>query len=238
MVRKTVAVMQPYVFPYAGYFSLVQASDVFVFYDDVHFRKGGWINRNRILINGAPYLFSIPLKNGSPNVLIKDVETRDAGRFREKFLKQLDLAYRKAPYFDQGMAYVEGVFASGGDHVSDLAIHSVKGLYALIGIERDFLLSSKAFAESRGMEKSDRLIAITKALGADSYVNAPGGQALYSKEYFKRQGVSLSFVRPVPLAGDMRGKDGDIEGGLSIIDAVMNNDAENLLRLIDSYELT
>lgn len=234
MVRKTVAVMQPYVFPNAGYFSLVQASDVFVFYDDVNFRKGGWINRNRIRINEAPYLFSIPLRNISQNVLIKDVETSDVGRFRDRFLKQLRLAYGKAPYFDQGMAYVEKVLPSGDRHISDLAINSVKGLYELIKVEKRFLLSSEAFAGTRGMDKSERLIAITKALDADSYVNAPGGMSLYSKEYFSSCGVSLSFVRTRRLPGEQSG--GDIEDGLSIIDAVMNHDANEILRLVDSYE--
>jgi hypothetical protein len=76
-MSKRIAVMQPYVFPYIGYMNLVKASDKFVFYDDVNFIKKGWINRNRIMLMGESYRFSIPLKQQSQNVLIKDTEVSD-----------------------------------------------------------------------------------------------------------------------------------------------------------------
>ena len=82
-----VAIMQPYVFPYVGYMNLVQASDKFVFYDDVHFIKKGWINRNRIMLMGEPYRFSIPLKRQSQNSLIKDTEVSNLPLFAKLYLR-------------------------------------------------------------------------------------------------------------------------------------------------------
>ena len=74
MSQKKVAIMQPYLFPYLGYFQLINAVDAFVFYDDVNFIKRGWINRNRILVNNEDQLISIPLIKASQNKLIKDVQ--------------------------------------------------------------------------------------------------------------------------------------------------------------------
>ena len=84
-----IAIMQPYIFPYIGYFQLVQAVEMFVFYDDVNYIKGGWINRNRILINNQPSYVTIPLKGASPNKLICEIEFIDSKR---KFLTSIKIA--------------------------------------------------------------------------------------------------------------------------------------------------
>ena len=57
--------MQPYLFPYIGYFQLIHSSDEFIIYDNIEYTKKGWINRNRILFNGSPQIFTIPLKKDS-----------------------------------------------------------------------------------------------------------------------------------------------------------------------------
>src|SRR5690606_39843209 len=122
----TVAIMQPYAFPYLGYFNLVQASGVFVFYDDVNFITRGWINRNRVLVKGQAHQFSIPLSGASQNKRILDVGLHDFGAFRNKFLKQLKHAYRHAPCYGSGLAYAEEVLSSDYERIADLAIASVK----------------------------------------------------------------------------------------------------------------
>ena len=66
--------MQPYFFPYIGYFQLINAVDKFIILDDVNYIKKGWINRNRILLNGKDYLFTIPCEKISQNKLINEVE--------------------------------------------------------------------------------------------------------------------------------------------------------------------
>ena len=119
-MNNTVAIMQPYVFPYIGYFCLTEASDIFVFHDDVHYIKGGWINRNRILINGAPYLFTIPVSKWRSNEFILDVESRSISDFRRQFPKQIALAYKKSPFFETGLRYVEEVLNSSHRSISDM----------------------------------------------------------------------------------------------------------------------
>jgi len=229
------AVMQPYVFPYIGYFNLIEASDAFVFYDDVHYINRGWINRNRVLINGAAHTFTVPLAGASQNRLIMDVALHELVSFRAKFLRQLGQAYARAPYFQAGISYVETVLRQPCVSIADLAIHSVEQLYVFLGLSRKLFRSSATFGASRGMERADRLIEITRALGATRYVNALGGMDLYEQEYFRQYEVELNFVRPV-LAPYRQGGH-DFVPGLSIIDVVMNNDVETVASLIRQYEL-
>jgi hypothetical protein len=235
-MKNAVAVMQPYVFPYLGYFCLIEASDVFVFYDDVNFIQRGWINRNQILINGEPHRFTIPLTNGSQNELIKNVRTHALDAFKEKFLKQLSFAYKRAPFFDVGMHYVEDVFSSNNELIADLAIHSVAHFYHLLGMKKDFLSSSLVCPESKGLDKADRLIDITKKLGGSAYLNAVGGMNLYEKNYFNERGVGLSFVKPRMLEYRQNGV-GCFIPGLSVIDAVMNCTIPELKIMIERFDL-
>src|SRR6185437_13492359 len=90
---------QPYFFPYIGYFQLVYASDVFVFYDDVNYINRGWINRNRILVNGKDQMLTMPCKDASQNKLIMDIEILNNDKTMQNLLATIQMAYKKAPYF-------------------------------------------------------------------------------------------------------------------------------------------
>jgi WbqC-like protein len=236
MNGKTVAIMQPYLFPYVGYFCLAEASDIFVFYDDVNYIPRGWINRNQILLNGVPYKFSVPLSNGSQNELIRDVHTHAFADFRNKFLKQLQHAYSKAAHYKRGCDYVDAVLRPDIGSIADVAIRSVEEFYNLVGKSKVFIRSSESFQGTRGMERADRLIAITKALQSTNYVNAIGGTSLYEKPYFADRGINLSFLKAdlqkYPQVGSK-----EFVPGLSIIDLVMNSSVEGMMPHLASYEL-
>ena len=92
------AIMQPYFFPFIGYWQLIHAVDIFVIYDDVSYIKRGWINRNRILLNNEPYLFSISCKKSSQNKLINEIELALDSRLQNKLFKTFEHAYIKAPF--------------------------------------------------------------------------------------------------------------------------------------------
>jgi hypothetical protein len=235
-MSNTVAIMQPYAFPYIGYFCLAEASDVFVFHDDVNYIKGGWINRNRIVINGAPYLFSIPVSRWESDDFIMNVRIQSIIDFRRKFLRQLELAYRNAPSFEIGLSYVDDVLNSSHISISELAIHSIVRLYKLVGLPKTFLRSSERFSGLRGVGRSEKLTAITKALGSNNYVNPIGGTALYDKTSFAEMGVSLSFVKSKLTEYRQVGAREFIPS-MSIIDVLMNNDLDRVRMLMKDYEL-
>lgn len=238
MMTTKIAIMQPYVFPYIGYMNLVNASDKFVFYDDVHFIKKGWVNRNRIILGGEPYRFTIPIKSQSQNILIKDIEVSDLNTFADKFLKQLNFEYKNAPHKEKVLEYVREVLGDSHKNISEVAIASIKLFFRYVGIEKKFHYSSREFESTRGLEKADRLIKITKSLGSDEYINSIGGMSLYSKEFFTLNGVTLNFVKPdlVPYV-HCNERNGIFYPGLSVIDTMMNISECEIRNHLDSYEL-
>lgn len=233
----TVAVMQPYAFPYIGYLQLLSAADHFVFYDDVAFIKRGWINRNRILLGGREHLFSIPCIGASQNRLIHEIQVDPAAKWRSKLMQTVETAYRKAPFFGDVAPIVEAVLAEPQQSIAALARQSVLGCCAYLGIERQTQRSSDAHAESAGLGRAERLIAITKALGGSRYVNSIGGQELYEKGAFAEQGVSLSFLRPELLPYEQRSAPAFVPG-LSILDLMMHLPPDEILaKHLPAYEL-
>lgn len=228
--------MQPYVFPYIGYFQLICATDKFVFYDDVDFIKGGWINRNKILINNKENLFTVPLKEASSFKLINETVLHPViyPKWKKKFFKSLSQTYSKAKYFNEVFPVIKKVFDSQND-ISNLAVESILEIMEYLGIERDFYLSSRDFPDSKGMERANRIIEITNRLGCDSYINMPGGKKLYGKDFFAEHKIKLEFLQP-----SVNEYDQNINGfvsGLSIIDVLMFNSIEETRLLLTKYQL-
>ena len=128
--------MQPYIFPYIGYFQLINAVDKFVFYDDVNFIKQGWINRNRILLNGAGHMFTIPLADASSFKKINEVciHKKLFQSWKNKFYKTISLSYSKAPFFHQTYTLIESILDRDFDTVSGLAIYAVNKVCVALDI--------------------------------------------------------------------------------------------------------
>lgn len=232
-----IAIMQPYIFPFLGYFSLVDVVDNFVFYDDVNFVKKGWVNRNNILINGNKHLFTIPLKKASQNSKINEIQLSDITNFKEVFLKSLKHSYSKSNYYNFAIDFIEDIFNSNaGDSISDLASISVKNLSNLIGLDTSFYNSSDYHQPEINTLKEDRLIEIAKIFKSYHYINSYGGIALYDKDYFKSKGINLSFIEFLPKPYTQLNSDSFVEN-LSYIDCIMNIDIKEIKELIRSYNV-
>lgn len=234
--EKRIAIMQPYVFPYLGYFHLIEASNLFVFYDDVNYITRGWINRNRILLNGKDFLFTIPVSKASQNKLINENTLAINDIWLDKIKRTLSQAYRKAPFFQQVEPLIMSVLSENHRGISDLAICSVVKIYEYLGIPFNYTKSSDCSPETRGLDKADRLIEIVKKQGYKRYVNAPGGVNLYTKEYFEANGVELSFVKSMPIQYTQYSN--TFVPWLSIIDILMFNEQTAIKRFLKSYQLT
>ncbi len=219
---RRVAIMQPYLFPYIGYFHLIEATDKIVFYDDVNYIKSGWINRNRILLNGKEHLFTVALQDAGSFKLINEIRPLIDERFKSKFFKLIQSAYGKAPNYNDVSQIIFNVFKDDYTNVAQLAINSVNAVMEYLGKEISYTRSSECAPATKGMDKANRLIRITKDLGYNHYVNPPGGKELYDKEYFSEQGVRLSFIKSGNIAYQQF--PGEFVPWLSIIDVLMFND--------------
>jgi hypothetical protein len=230
-----VAIMQPYFFPYLGYFQLVQAVDDFVFYDDVMFIKKGWINRNRILMQGSDFLFTIPLEKQSQNKSIRESNVAWGTDFPAKFLVQLESAYKKAPQYDSVMTLIRDLLDTQPENLAELAANSIQSVWQYLGQEKRFHFSSQLL-DNQMEGRADRLIHLTKGLGDSRYINALNGQSLYEKTYFAEQGVELLFINPF-LSPYAQGKAKEFIPGLSMIDVLMWNTKEEVNQMLTNYSL-
>jgi len=232
----SIAIMQPYVFPYIGYFQLIYASEVFVFYDDVHFINRGWINRNRILVNGKDQLFTIPCTDASQNKLIKDVAIQDDPKTMRNLLATIRMTYSKAPFFHDVYQLIERTLLAKKEiTISSLAIGSVTNVCDYLGLRKTFRLSSTEY-DNRELKKADRLMDICHKEGMSHYINAAGGKEIYTKEYFKADNIDLDFLvpRPVEYAQFNRA----FVPWLSIIDVLMFNSIEEINdKILPSFSL-
>jgi hypothetical protein len=235
LFRMRLSIMQPYIFPYIGYFNLIEATEKIILYDDVNYIKNGWINRNRILSNGVELLFSIPIQNASQNKLINQTNVIIDQKFIKKSLSQLTHSYCKAPNFKHVYDLFEQVITDNHTTIADMAIDSIIKVYQYLEKEIVWDKSSSCSPYSKGMARADRLIEICKEQACSEYVNPIGGQTLYDKQYFGSKGIELHFLKTkLPNYTQFNH---DFVPGLSIIDVLMFNDKKTCLEMFKSYEL-
>lgn len=231
---KTVVVMQPYFFPYLGYFQLAASSSVFVFLDDVAFIKQGWINRNRWLVQGKAHLFTVPLVAPSINRSIATTLIVDNLQWRSKLIRQLEQAYARAPFRAPVIDLVRSVLSSPHRSISTLAAASVRASCSYVGLHVSWKSSSDSFPLHE-LKGASRIISICRELEANRYINAPGGKELYDTTKFAKAGIELKFLKPVLPTYSQLGN--SFVSGLSIIDVLMFNPPETVRSWMEAYEL-
>lgn len=182
--------MQPYLFPYIGYWQLISAVDIFVILDDVNYIKKGYVNRNSILINGAPKLFTLELIGASQNKLINEIEV---GSNHQKILKTIETAYKKAPYFEKVFPVVQNVFGQEERNLAKFIGFSLGEMSKYLGLDTEFIYSSD-IKKDNSLKAQDKILDICKKINATSYINAIGGKNLYDKAEFQERGIKLSFL--------------------------------------------
>ena len=228
------AIMQPYFMPYIGYFQLIGAVDVFVVYDNIKYTKKSWINRNRLLQNGADAIFSLPLKKDSD--FLNVVERELAEDFnRDKFLNQLRGAYGRAPHFADTYPLLEHIVRYEDRNLFRFIHHSIACICQHLGIRTEIRVSSD-IAVDHELKSQDKVVALCQALGAGTYINAIGGLDLYEREAFNARDIDLKFIKSKPFDYAQFGK--DFVPWLSIADVLMFNSLDAVREGISSnYEL-
>ena len=226
--------MQPYFFPYVGYFQLMHAVDVFVFYDEAQYMKGGWVNRNRILRDGAPAWWTFPIVRDDYRLPIAQrlysADPADA----QGLLDKLDNAYRRAPCHAATRALVAQQLGTDERRVSVFNRVHLEAIARSLGLRCRFLASSE-IEHDRGLHGQARVLELCRRLGASRYVNAIGGLDLYDAEAFARAGVELAFVQARPPSYAQFGQ--AHVSSLSIVDVLMFNPPEQAQALLPHYRL-
>lgn len=233
---KKVAIMQPYLFPYIGYFQLIDAADEFIIYDNVQWIKGGWINRNRILTNNGPEYISLPVKKDSYKKNIN--ERRYSVGFEDNkrmILDRVEDAYEGAPYFTETYQIIQQCFNIGIENVAQFNTKALQLCCEYLGITTTISVSSEILGVKNNLRGQHRVIDIAKTVGARHYINAIGGRLLYDNKDFANNGLKLSFLetrlKPYKQFGNV------YTPGMSIIDIMMFNSLTDIKTMLNEYDL-
>lgn len=215
-----ISIMQPYIFPYIGYFQLIKASDIFVCLDDVNFIKRGWIHRNRLCFNGYTCYFTIPIEDSSQFRKINEtrISHNEFEKWRDKFFSSLKYFYKKQQYFEDGILLAEMVLSSYVESIAELSELSLNTCCSLFGITTPIKYSSH-IENINKLNRESRLIDICHKFQCEHYLNAVGGKNLYSREMFEPHGIVLEFLQPNIHPYGVKGR--PFIPSLSILDAVM-----------------
>ncbi|CAA2105229.1 hypothetical protein MBUL_03088 [Methylobacterium bullatum] len=229
-----VAIMQPYLFPYIGYFQLIAAVDQFVVYDTVKYTKKGWINRNRFLRDGEPVVFTLPLHKDSDHLDIR--ERRVAASFDpDRLCAQIAQAYRRAPHLDETMGLVETVLRIESTNLFDHLRRALALTCAHLAIDTPVRTASEIEGVT-DLRRQDRVLDICERLGASTYINPIGGTALYDPAAFAQRGIALRFLRSRPFAYGQANH--PFVPWLSILDVLMFNPRSSLRAVLTGgYDL-
>jgi hypothetical protein len=230
------AIMQPYFLPYVGYFQLMAAVDKFVLLDDVNFINRGWINRNRIVVNGEPYWLTLPLAKASQNRLINEIDIVDDPVWKRKMLRTVELSYRSAPLAHRVLPMFAELIEGASGSLSTFLFHHLRRLAHYIGIDVSIEPTSTIYPKE-GRTGQDRILDICTREGAITYVNLPGGRELYDAQAFAAAGIKLLFVEPNLETMTLR-YTGHGAPSLSILDLLMLNSPATIHEVIKKPQLS
>jgi hypothetical protein len=226
--------MQPYFFPYLGYWQLLNYVDRFVIYDDVNYIKGGWINRNRILINGEPRYLTIPLRDASPNKLIYELAIAESVGWRNKLLKSVEGAYKKSPFFEEAIPVIQEIIQFNDGNLASFLSHQIIKLVEFLGIQTEVRETSRNYNNGE-LAGQTRVIDICRRENAKRYLNAEGGMALYDRSAFGEAGLTLQFIKMNSQEYVQRAS--AFVPNLSIVDVLMAVGREGVRDLLADYSL-
>jgi len=229
--------MQPYFFPYIGYFQLMAAVDLFVFHDDVQYIKQGWVNRNRIKQNGKAVFITLPVAAASHRLFISGRRLADPKVNLPKLFARICGTYRHAPCFAETVAILEPLFSGHYETIAEFNITSLRRLCDVIGIDTPYTIAS-SYDETEGLAGQAKVIWICKHEGATRYINPIGARAagLYQRANFEAAGLELFFLRSRPdLVYNQGGA--PFVPDLSIIDVLMHNTPARVREMLQLYGL-
>jgi hypothetical protein len=229
-------IMQPYIFPYVGYFQLINLVDKFIIYDDVNYIKKGWVNRNKILNNGTELYFSIPIKKVSQNKLINEhLLGDDYDYWKKKFLNSLNFSYKNSPNFESSYNLISRILNYETIDLVKLLEFSILETCEFLEISTNIHTSSEAKYDNSNLKSSDRILDISKKEKTSEYVNLIGGINLYDKNEFKKNNIELKFIKTLNFKYYQLSK--DFHENLSIIDIIMNCNKEEIKNILLLYKL-
>lgn len=221
-------IMQPYFAPALGYFDLIHLSDRWIVFDTAQYRRRSWMNRNRILHPSEGWQYITAHVNKEPRgTPISAMSLSADPDWRALMLRQLDHYRRTAPHFDVARGLLEDTLADPTDRLAELNVAFMRNACGLLGIRFEPEWFSTMELELGPVEEPGHwALRICEALGADEYVNPPGGEDIFDRGAFEAAGVRLRIRRFEEMSYDPVGY--EYEPQLSLLDVLMWNPVDEI----------
>jgi len=213
------AIHQPNFFPWLGYFDKIGRADLLVFLDGVE--RGGaasWISRVRLDVQGRSAWVGCPLKRASRSQLIKDVRIEDAHHWRRDLVRTLEVNYKRSPGYERAMSVIVPLIEYPSDWLVEFNTHAILALVRELGTAGRFVRQSELAIEGRG---TALLVALVKAVGADTYLCGGGAAGYQEDSLFAEAGIEVAYQSFVPAP---YGDPARFISGLSVIDYLMRGE--------------
>lgn len=230
-----VALMQPYFFPYLGYYQLINSVNEFVIFDEVQYIRRSWITRNKILNAHKESIYiNVPVCKSPRETKIKDIRIINDINWQKKIIHQL-LYYKDAPNFSSVMEFVKECLNIKFDNINQLNTSLLRKTCNLLNINTHIsVLSEKLPFINEANEADEWGIIVSKALEASTYINAIGGKEFYSSQKYKDEGLNIQFINPI--LEPYKQFNHEFVPGLSIIDVLMFNKINKVKEMIEIQE--
>ena len=234
--------MQPYLFPYIGYWQLIANSDEFIFFDVVQYNKKSWMNRNRILHPDKSKDFqyiSVPVKKYSKGTSISDVVLNNDEKWQDKILGQLTVYKKlKAPFYDETIKLIKTIFSKNYESLFSLSIESTTIICNYLDIDLKYQIALDIDFDREKIEgPGDWALEISKALKATHYINPYSGYEIFDEDKYNTNGIDIEFLKSNLTPYEQSWRE-DFQAGLSIIDIMMFKSKDEIKELLlNDYEM-
>jgi hypothetical protein len=230
---KKIAIMQPYFFPYIGYFQLINYVDKFVIYDNIKYTKKGWINRNRVLNNNSSEILTVNLKKSSDFLMISEKYISESFD-NKKVINKLAGLYKKAPFFTTNFQIIENILLNDEKNLFKFIEYSILKLSSYLNIS-SLISSSSELSINHSLKKQEKIFDICNKCKIYEYINPIGGEILYNKDEFLSNGIKLNFLRTKITEYKQFSK--SFIPSLSIIDVLMFNSVQDISKMLTKFEI-
>lgn len=251
------AIMQPYFFPYVGYFQAIHAVDKYILYENLDYITEGWMHRNRILVkNQNPIYINAHIVGKSSNKKIKEIELVQNNSWKKKTLNSISLNYRGSNFYDETFALIEPLILNDPKYLFEFNANIIKKISIYLDLKTQIISSNKNLEQlehdlntidkndysifpelkkTMPIKKVARVLKICEIEKATVFINAIGGMELYTKDEFKKYNIDLFFIETKPYS--YKQFSNNYFPHLSIIDVLMHNGKTGTMEILKNYNL-
>jgi hypothetical protein len=234
------SIMQPYFFPYIGYFALIKNVDRFILLDEVQYIRHGWIERNRIINPKGEFTYiQVPLiKEEGRNTIIKRLRIRNDEEWQRKILSQLEVYRKRSPHYYAVRNLIADCISGDDSSIVGLNYRTLRAVCDYLEISTTIeIFSEMNLSIQQPNHPGEWALNICKAIGnVEEYWNPIGGKEIFNKGSFETSGIHLGFLE----MNKNQYQQGELvfQENLSIIDLLMFNSKDEVKTMINNFTIS